>query len=183
MVCFPALCLAEVCTLQVSVMNEEGLALGVPIHVIDSDGTMYETRSIKGTAEFCALPVGPAVVTVGAKNGCNLVTVSKVNVSFLNPVRLSVVLNSCHDGGLLPNPCAYVLRAVGRDGKFLPNSVLEVAHHRRTSDRFGRFLVLVSMGETRRLTVSNPVAGRKEVSLQCDKVSQEREIRVILDYK
>lgn len=136
------------CSLQVNVVNAEGLEVEASVQVTEENGRIVKKENQIGGVQFCDLGITPVTVIVGGENACNGVTVHNIRLRWeiTNFVRVIYDRETClYDPPASTVPlCMVLLRVKDSKQNWLSGSAVTVSaptQESYTTDQYGRVML------------------------------------------
>lgn len=170
------------CLLRLRTVNESAVPLsGVPVELVDAEGRIvFATQSQDGEAEICDFDFGTYSVRVW-RGACLPTTVSNIRFKPGEPMRLTIMVNTCTPRPDHRTACGVYVRVRTPDGR--PIQRVEVWQNGRDwkvlGDQFGRAVFPVKRAATTAVLVGAPGYRTEALRLSCIDV-EDIERRIVL---
>lgn len=176
------------CSLQVSVVNAEGLEVEASVQVTEEDGRIVKKENQIGGVQFCDLGITPVMVTVGGEDACNGVTVHNVKLLWekTNFVKVIYDRETClYDPPASTVPlCMVLLRIKDAKGNWLSGSSVTVNAPNQesfTTDQYGRVILRARYGSDLEGVVKQEGYSLQKFKFSCSGDEAQQEHYIVLE--
>jgi hypothetical protein len=161
------------CALTVKVVDPKGREVPDATITVEQNGRVLEKEYKRGGATFCDLSIFPVTVKVGDPE-CAGVTVQKFPLEWGEEKTLHVVYDwtACMKERVHLPFCEIVLRFIDETGKWIPEVSLSPprpTQPKLRSDDYGRFPLLVELGQLFKATARGNGFVEEPVELVCNR--------------